>query len=132
MGYIKKEIRLRVWNKYGNRCAYCGIELEYKEMQVDHIEAHWHNATKEECKKWGVTKGEHSELNMNPSCVRCNRWKHTFSIEAFRNEIALQLERLKKYNPNYRMALDYGLINENEKPVEFFFEQVGKIINKKV
>lgn len=34
---MTKEERLKVYNKYGGRCAYCGREIEYKDMQVDHI-----------------------------------------------------------------------------------------------
>jgi len=126
MAYIKKEIRKRVYCKYDKRCAYCGIQLEYRQMQVDHIEPHWHSCTEEDCKRWGVTKGEHQESNFNPSCARCNRWKGTFSIEAFRNEISLQLVRLKRDSSNYRMALDYGMITESNKPIEFWFERWQK------
>jgi len=100
MAYIKKEIRERVWNKYGRKCAYCGTELEYNKMQIDHIEPYWHNGTEEDCTRWKVTKGEHEESNFNPSCARCNRWKGTFSIEAFRNEISLQVKRLKRDSPS--------------------------------
>ena len=28
--------RLKIYNKYGGHCAYCGREIEYKQMQVDH------------------------------------------------------------------------------------------------
>jgi len=127
MAYIKKEIRERVWNKYDKRCAYCGTDLEYKQMQVDHIEAYWHSGTEQDCKRWGVTKGEHEGSNFNPSCARCNRWKGTFTIEAFRNEISLQLVRLKRDSSNYRMALDYGMVTESNKPIEFWFELWQKL-----
>ena len=121
--YIKKEIREKVWNKYGQHCAYCGVKLEYKKMQVDHIDPHWHNMTGDECKKHGLKKGGHGIENFNPSCARCNKWKDTFSIEAFRNEISLQLVRLKRDSSNYRMALDFNMIVEIDKPVEFYFER---------
>ena len=129
MAYIKKEIREQVWNKYDKCCAYCGTKLEYKQLQVDHIKAHWHNGTEEECKKWKVTKGKHEIKNFNPSCARCNRWKSTFTIEAFRNEIQQQLIRLKRDSSNYRIALDYSMIVEDNKPIEFFFERWEKIKN---
>lgn len=121
MAYISKEIREKVWNKYDKCCAYCGIELEYKQLQVDHIEAHWHNC--EENNSYRVTKGKHEIENFNPSCARCNRWKSTFDIEGFRNEIQQQLIRLKRDSSNYRMALDYKMIIEDNKPIEFFFER---------
>lgn len=122
MRNIKKEVRIRVWNKYGNHCAYCGIKLEYKQMQVDHIKAHWHNLDESECKKINVTKGADSEDNMNPSCARCNRWKSTLTIEKFRNEIEKIPFRLNRDNPSYRMAVDFLTIQETETPVVFFFE----------
>jgi hypothetical protein len=123
MAHIKKEIREKIWIKYDKHCAYCGVKLEYKQMQVDHIEAFWHSGTEEDCKRWKVTKGKHEEDNFNPSCVRCNRWKSTFTIEHFRHEIQQQLLRLQRDSSNYRMALDYEMITENNKPIEFFFER---------
>lgn len=96
MAYIKKEIRLRVWDKYDKCCAYCGKKLKYKEMQVDHIEPYWHSGTEEDCKRWNVKKGKHEECNFNPSCARCNRWKSTHTIETFRKEIQEQLKRLRR------------------------------------
>ena len=36
---IPKKIRQQVYDKYNGRCAYCGCKLEYKDMQVDHIES---------------------------------------------------------------------------------------------
>lgn len=126
---IKKEVREKVWLKYEKHCAYCGIEIEYKQMQVDHIEAHWHNYTEEQCVKYGLKKGVCEFDNYNPACVRCNRWKGTMTLETFRNEIQMQLERLKRDSNQYRMAFDYGMINENHKPIVFFFER-KKNLNK--
>lgn len=34
---IPKHIRQKVYEKYDGHCAYCGCKLEYKDMQVDHI-----------------------------------------------------------------------------------------------
>lgn len=120
---LKKEIRIAVWEKYDKHCAYCGTDIEYKQMQVDHIEAHWHTYTEEQCVKYGLKKGSNEIENLNPACVRCNRWKSTMSIETFRKEIQEQLTRLKKYNNNYRMALDFGMIVEDNKPILFYFEK---------
>ena len=36
---IPKKIRLLVYEKCNHRCAYCGCELEYKDMQVDHVKS---------------------------------------------------------------------------------------------
>jgi hypothetical protein len=61
---------------------------------------------------------------LNPSCPRCNRWKSTWNIEQFREEIGLQVERLNKYSPSYRISKDYGLIEEKNITVKFYFEKI--------
>ena len=34
---IAQKIRKQVYEKCNRHCAYCGCELEYKDMQVDHV-----------------------------------------------------------------------------------------------
>lgn len=125
---MRKNEREQVFNKYGGRCAYCGCELK-KGWHVDHIDPHWHNWTEEETKRYGFTKGANDIANYNPSCPRCNKWKSTYPLDDFRREISLQIERLNKYNPNYRMAKDYGLLTENNNEVRFYFEYCQEPIN---
>ena len=36
---IPKRMRLLLYEKYNHKCAYCGCNLEYKDMQVDHIKS---------------------------------------------------------------------------------------------
>lgn len=116
-----KANRQEVFDKYGGKCAYCGCELQ-KGWHVDHIQAHWHNLTDEQAARHKIIKGCNNIENLNPACPRCNKWKATFSIEGFRNEISLQVQRLNSYSSNYRMAKDYGMITENDKPIVFYFE----------
>lgn len=53
---IPKPVRLKVYEKYNGHCAYCGCELELKDMQVDHIESvYWYN-------------GANDIENYNPAC----------------------------------------------------------------
>ena len=72
---IPKSIRLEVYEKCNHRCAYCGCELEYKDMQVDHIESHMMN------------KGIDDISNYYPSCRDCNHFKMCSPIERFRKNI---------------------------------------------
>jgi 5-methylcytosine-specific restriction endonuclease McrA len=121
---MNKKIRQQVYTKYNGHCAYCGCEITMKQLQVDHIQAHWHTVPDIKANQYGITKGTHDIENLNPSCARCNRWKGTFSIEQFRTEITLQIERLNKWNANYRLAKDYGMILETTPiKVTFYFEQ---------
>lgn len=34
---LTKDERMAVYKKTNGHCAYCGCELEYKDMQVDHV-----------------------------------------------------------------------------------------------
>lgn len=119
---MKKALRERVWKKYDCHCAYCGKIIQYRDMQVDHIQPIFRNDKSETLEKWGVKRGKDEESNMNPSCARCNRWKSTFSLEQFREQIELQVERVKRDSAGFRMAYDFNLITINVKPVVFYFE----------
>lgn len=130
MAYINKETRKKVWYKYGCKCAYCGVDLDYNKLQVDHVEPRWNNDTDESAERIGVIKGSHSEDNFNPSCARCNRWKGTYSLEGFRREISLQINRLERDSSQFRMAKDYGLIKETNEPVLFWFEKYEQELNR--
>ena len=121
---FSQETRIAVWEKYDKHCAYCGKEIEYKKMQIDHIYPVFRNYTNAELERYKRNRGEHNIENFNPSCARCNRWKSTFTLEQFRKEISLQIDRLNRDNNNYRMAIDFGLIQEIYIPVKFYFEIV--------
>lgn len=120
---MKKAERQQVFDKYGGKCAYCGCELQ-KGWHVDHIEARWHNMNQSDAQRLGMKKGDDCIENYNPACPRCNNWKGTWTLEQFRIEISEQIKRLIAYSSNYRMAKDYGLIQETGTPVVFYFETI--------
>lgn len=116
---ISQKDRVTIYQKYNGHCAYCGCELEYKDMQVDHINS--------------VYRAEirHQEVdeclnNYMPSCRQCNFYKSTFTLETFRERISDTLVKNLQKNFNYRLALKYGLIKEDIKPIKFYFEEVEK------
>jgi 5-methylcytosine-specific restriction endonuclease McrA len=114
--------REEVYNKCDGHCAYCGVEITLKQMQVDHIEPHWHTLSEQQAKKSGINKGTHDISNLNPSCSRCNKWKSTWTLEQFRDVVETSLDRLERDTPNFRLAKDYGLLTIQKKPVIFYFE----------
>lgn len=130
----KKEIRIQVYNKYQGHCAYCGEEIEYKNMQVDHIIAQYNY---EWCLKNNMYIPEflkHLTLedvdhidNLNPACRICNKWKSAHHLDLFRSEIEEQINRLNKRSSNYRMAKRYGFIEEKPHNVVFYFEKFIKL-----
>jgi 5-methylcytosine-specific restriction endonuclease McrA len=115
--------REEVWLKCDGHCAYCGVEITLKQMQVDHIQPHWHTFTEQQASQANIVKGSHDLDNLNPSCARCNKWKSTYSVEHFRKVVETSLDRLERDTPNFRLARDYGLIEVIEKPVIFYFER---------
>ncbi|MCK9569907.1 HNH endonuclease [Candidatus Pacearchaeota archaeon] len=125
---MKPKDRLVIKNKYNGHCAYCGIKLGSR-FHIDHIFPR-SNA----CYLKSPTMREIFNLdtinlsdvddvaNLNPSCERCNRWKQTYSIEQFRKEIELQVERLRRTQAGFRLAEDFGIIQERNTAVVFYFE----------
>ena len=102
-------MRDKILTKFNERCAYCGCQITLKSMQIDHIKP----------KHLG---GSNDEDNLNPACRRCNKWKATYSIEEFREEIQKQPERLKRDSAGYRLALDFHILREVAPSPSFYFE----------
>ncbi len=105
--------RCKIYTKYGGRCAYCGQPITYKEMQVEH---------REPLARGGLDGPE----NYMPSCRTCNHYKHTLTVEEFREQIGLLTGRLRERVYIYKLAYRHGRVIENEAPVKFFFETVGE------
>lgn len=106
---LTKAQRLRVYNMYGGRCAYCGRPIRYEDMQVDHIKPLY-------------LGGADDESNWAPACRMCNYYKSTKTIEIFREELGKLRSRLEK-DFIFRLALRYGLIRETSDKVQFLFEK---------
>lgn len=82
------------YKMYGGRCAYCGTQITFRGMQIDH-------------KIPLAINGEDTKENMLPACRTCRRIKGTSDIVYFRKTISLIIFR-------------YTGINE---PVRFYFEK---------
>lgn len=115
---IPKAVRMQVYNKYNGHCAYCGCELEYKDMQVDHIESVYLAE---------ILKKEVNDTleNYMPACRMCNYYKSAQTIEEFRSCLDNMLMRNVRRPFDYRLALKYGMIQETIKPTKFYFEDYG-------
>lgn len=119
---IPKKVREAVYQKYGGHCAYCGKEIEYKDMQVDHLipvqRERFGKYTEEQIKCFE---------NYMPSCRRCNHAKRSYSLEGFRKFIEEIPRKLKERNYIYKVGLDYGLVEDHSQKVEFYFEFLKRI-----
>lgn len=106
---MKKELRELVYQKYSGHCAYCGREIEYKDMQVDHFVPQ-------------IQGGTDDFSNLMPSCRMCNHYKRANRLEYFRECIEGIPRKLRK-DYIYKVGVAYGNIIENEKPIVFYFEE---------
>lgn len=107
---IPKKTRLAIYAKCQGHCAYCGCELEYKDMQVEHV-VPLHIG------------GTDTPENMLPSCRSCNYYKSTLGIEDFREWLGGLHNRMLRDSVNYRTLTRFGLIAKNTAPIVFYFEK---------
>lgn len=102
--------RRTVYGRMGGHCAYCGRELPYKEMQVDHVVP--------------LRKGGSDALdNMLPACRSCNHYKHSMDLEGFRRLVEMTPYTLSRDSVTYRNAVRFGLVEPRPHTVTFYFEE---------
>ena len=110
---LSKTERQKIYANMNGRCAYCGCEIEYKDMQVDHI-------------KPLRIGGADTLDNMISSCRRCNHYKSTLDLEGFRTYLHGIHERLSRDSVPYQTGKRFGMIKEVHSPVIFYFERRQK------
>lgn len=105
-------MRRKVYGKMAGHCAYCGCDLAFPDMQVDHL--------------YPVALGGRNDYsNLLPSCRSCNHYKHTLTLEKFREAVERFLVVLDRDSTTYRNAVRYGQVIPNPQPVVFYFEKVA-------
>jgi predicted RNA-binding Zn-ribbon protein involved in translation (DUF1610 family) len=110
-----KSVRLAVYEKYGGRCAYCGRQIAYNAMQVDHF-----------IPKCGLNEsGSDNLANLMPSCRMCNHYKRAHDLETFRRYIQ-EIPRKLRNDYIYKIGVVYGNVIEKPKQIVFYFEQDGE------
>ena len=115
---LTKKEREQVYRKYLGHCAYCGAEILYKEMQVDHF-APVH------------VFGDNTDMhNLMPACRQCNFYKSTYTISRFREQLNQIVTRLERDSFIYRLAKKYDLVEEHNNPVEFYYEKIDGFITR--
>lgn len=118
---MKKKDRDLVYEMFSGRCTYCGDKLQ-KGWHVDHREPivrNWWNGTCEN------PQNEHID-NYTPSCPSCNILKGSESVERLREKIKQFVNSLNQYSTQYKFAKRYGLVEETEKEVIFYFETLSR------
>ena len=118
---ISKKTREAVYNKYNGHCAYCGKVLEPKGWQLDHLIP----VQRERFGKYTEEQIERFE-NYVATCRRCNHYKRAHSLEVFRKYVEEIPRKLREQNYIYKVGLDYNLIEEHPRKIEFYFEKVER------
>lgn len=119
---IPKKMRMDLYDKYNHKCAYCGCDLEYKDMQIDHIKSvYTHMDVHQEL----TEKDLYKEENLLPSCRQCNFYKSSLSLEDFRKRLTSTMMSNLQKDFGYRLAIKYSLIKEHIKPIVFYFETLN-------
>lgn len=103
--------RRKIYDKCGGHCAYCGCELDYKDMQVDHVVP------------LSFSKGEDELSNMFPACRSCNHRKGCLPLELFRKEMERAPTVLMRDSVTYKNAVRFGLVIPHPHKVIFYFER---------
>lgn len=123
---MAKEISLKrrklVYAKFNGKCAYCGDEIDYENMAVDHIKPKYRGSTHLEIRAFGLEKGTNDLENLNPSCKSCNSSKSTYTLENWKKELKLKHERLLRDNSSYRILNRFNAIKYNDN-ILFYFEK---------
>lgn len=118
---IQKKLRELVYAKYNGHCAYCGCEIEYKDMQVDHANSLWGNVY------LGNSKIQNDSLdNLMPACRQCNLYKGGSNIEAFRTLLKETFEKNSLNTWQIRFGIKYGMIEKHPWDGKFYFEKSVK------
>lgn len=122
---FSKQERIDKWNRYNQRCAYCGCELPYKDMQIDHINSIF-LAKYNEQNNIVVNKTQlNAEENLLPACRQCNFYKSSHTLEEFRKSLVTTLMNNLRKNFQFKLAVKYGLITDNcLTNITFYFEGI--------
>lgn len=119
---IPQKTRIALYEKYNCKCAYCGCDLEYKDMQIDHIKSVYANTDF----KQNMTDEEmYAVDNLLPTCRQCNFYKSSMDLETFRKRLTTTLMNNLQKTFQYRLALKYGMIEEHIEPIRFYFETIN-------
>lgn len=119
---MTKAQRQQVYAKYVGHCAYCGKEITYEDMQVDHItpkRIYWDGD-----KDADKDAMDHID-NLNPSCRRCNHYKRGHTFEYFRKLMSTLHKRVRDIYI-CKVAEDYGIITVEPWDGTFYFERIEK------
>ena len=116
---LPKSVRIAVYQKCNGHCAYCGCDLQYKDMQVDHVIP---------LNGWNE-QGTDTVDNMLPACRSCNHYKSRSTLEGFRKMVEAMPDTLMRDNVTY--ITRFGNTRQKNVFKEFYKTNIGEFTPEK-
>lgn len=121
---MKKELRKEVYEKCGGKCGYCGKDIKFKDMQVDHMNPQCLRTLNMSLIEGVVVDKTDCIENLMPSCRRCNHYKRADTVEHFRHKMKTLHERINRLYIN-KVAIDFGIMTPVPFNGTFYFETLN-------
>lgn len=136
--YISKKNKQIIKEKFGNKCAYSGTDLD-SDWQIDHVKAVVRNIVDGKF----LFEGNHNIDNMFPTQKIINHYKHSYSVEDLRyllKGLHLRIAKLPK-NPKtkkskkhkiymLKLASYFNITETNQFSGVFYFETIKEATYK--
>lgn len=103
--HLSKTKRKALRQQFKGCCAYCGASLPAQGWHAESIGK------------------EFVEEGVVPVCTLCRKIKGNASPEEFRALLAEQVEKALRHSINFRTAMHFGLVSQQTKKVEFWFQR---------
>jgi hypothetical protein len=120
--------RQKVYDKYKGHCAYCGNEIPFKDMQIDHV----YPRNFDNLHEWSEELKSQRPADINsydnlmPSCRKCNFYKGTHLLEHFREVMKTLHEKNEKIFI-VKLAIKYGIVKITPFDGLFYFEKYPEL-----
>jgi 5-methylcytosine-specific restriction endonuclease McrA len=110
--------RKAIWDKSGGKCWYCGCDLPEKGWHADHVDPAIRIGGEM------IHKDKDNDENLVPSCHKCNLHKHCSDLENYRRIIEDGRREILASGKG-KALVRLGILNMEDKPVVFWFEENG-------
>jgi hypothetical protein len=126
---LTKAERTALKDMFGGRCAYCGQPLGDR-WHADHVKAVKRTLVFVRGKgvvHTGKLRRPANDCveNLMPACAPCNIDKHARTLEQWRVKLQGAPGVLARNQPTYRHAVRFGLVQETQATVVFYFERLA-------
>lgn len=112
---IPKKYKEFLYYFYLKRCVYCGREITFKEMEIDHVyPRNIHNIEEQDVNYRAISNNDNYVI----ACPDCNRLKSNRTADEFLQYVREDLLNDLHKNIKYRVALQMGIISEDKSLAE--------------